>query len=65
MPRQAQLYALDVFQHMMACGIEKTRIFCNEVDYRLFVKRLGDLLDETHVDCFAWVSITNHFHKRE
>jgi len=51
-----------MLQHVMARGIEKTRIFCDETDYRYFVKRLGELLDETHVDCFAWALIPNHFH---
>ncbi|MBM4340777.1 MAG: transposase [Deltaproteobacteria bacterium] len=62
MPRQARLDAPGMLQHVMARGIEKTRIFSAEIDYRFFVKRLGELLDETHVDCFAWALIPNHFH---
>jgi REP element-mobilizing transposase RayT len=62
MPRQARLDAPGMLQHVMARGIEKKRIFCDETDYRFFVKRLGELLDETHVDCFAWALIPNHFH---
>ncbi len=40
----------------------ESRIFCDEADYRFFVKRLGELVEETYVDCFAWALIPNHFH---
>lgn len=62
MPRQARLDAPGVFQHVIARGIEKTRIFCDELDYTFFIKRLGELLVENHFNCFAWVLIPNHFH---
>src|SRR4030042_6155537 len=62
MPRQARLDAPGMLQHVMAGGMEKTRVFCDETDYRFFVKRLVEYLDETHVDCFAWALISNHFH---
>jgi len=62
MPRQARLDAPGVLQHVIARGIEKTRIFCDEVDYRFFIKRFGELLGQNHLDCFAWVLIPNHFH---
>lgn len=62
MPRQARLDAPGVLQHVIARGIEKTRIFCDELDYRFFIKRLGELLGENHLNCFAWVLIPNHFH---
>jgi len=62
MPRQARLDAPGVLQHVIARGIEKTRIFRDEVDYRFFIKRLGELLEENHFDCFAWVLLPNHLH---
>jgi putative transposase len=62
MPRQARLDPPGVLQHVIARGIEKTRIFSDEVDLRFFVKRLGELVEETHIDCFAWALIPNHFH---
>ncbi len=62
MPRQARLDAPGVLQHVIARGIEKTRIFSDEQDYRFFIKRLGELLEENHLDCFAWVLLPNHFH---
>jgi len=62
MPRQARLDAPGVFQHVIARGIEKTRIFRDEVDYRFFINRLGELVEENHFDCFAWVLLPNHFH---
>lgn len=62
MPRQARLDAPGMLQHVMARGIEKTNVFCDKIDYRFFVNRLGEILDETHVDCFAWALIPTHFH---
>ncbi|MBM4351971.1 MAG: transposase [Deltaproteobacteria bacterium] len=62
MPRQARLDAPGVLQHVIARGIEKTRIFCDELDYRFFIKRLENFLGENHLDCFAWALIPNHFH---
>lgn len=62
MPRQARLDGPGLLQHVIARGIEKTTIFCDEADYKFFVKRLGELVKETHVDCFAWALIPNHFH---
>jgi len=62
MPRQARLDAPGVLQHVIARGIEKTRIFRDEIDYRFFIKRLENILGENHLDCFAWALIPNHFH---
>lgn len=62
MPRQARLDIPGIFQHVMARGIENANIFSDDSNYRFFIKRLGELLEETQTDCFAWALIPNHFH---
>lgn len=62
MPRQAGLDAPGLLQPAIARGIERTRIFCDELDYWFFVKGSGELLEENHLDCFAWALTPNHFH---
>jgi hypothetical protein len=44
MPRQARLDAPGVLQHVMARGIEKTRIFCDEGSGGFFFTRLGEVI---------------------
>jgi putative transposase len=62
MPRQARLDALGVLQHVIARGIEQRDIFSDRDDYQFFVDRLDRLLNDTGMDCYAWVLMPNHFH---
>jgi len=62
MPRQSRLDAPGVLQHVIVRGIEKRKIFLDETDRHLFVKRLADLLTSTETECLAWALIPNHFH---
>jgi REP element-mobilizing transposase RayT len=62
MPRKARLDAPGVLQHVIGRGIERRPIFSCDEDYEFFLKRLGHLLEETGIECFAWVLIPNHFH---
>jgi REP element-mobilizing transposase RayT len=62
MPRKARLDAQGVLQHVMVRGIEKRKIFLDDMDRESFVKRLSDLLVETKTECLAWSLMTNHFH---
>ncbi len=62
MPRQSRLDAPGVLQHVIVRGIEKRKIFLDETDRHLFVKRLADLLMSTETECLAWALIPNHFH---
>jgi putative transposase len=43
-------------------GIERRKIFWDDVDRDSFIDRLGQVLAETHTDCFAWALIPNHVH---
>ena len=42
--------------------IERRRIFSDDQDCDNFVERLGDIVTETEIFCFAWALIPNHAH---
>jgi putative transposase len=62
MPRQSRIDTSGALHHVICRGIDRQKIFTDQKDYSLFLKRLGDLLIETKTSCFAWVLIPNHFH---
>lgn len=62
MPRHSRLDVPGVLQHVIVRGIEKRKIFLDETDRHLFVKRLTELLVTTETECLAWALIPNHFH---
>ena len=62
MPRQPRLEAPGLLQHIMARGIERTKIFRDDKDRKSFLGRLANILDETQTQCYAWALIPNHFH---
>jgi len=62
MPRGPRLDAPGVLHHVMARGIERRKIFIEEVDYQDFTERLGKVLGEGGGVCYAWSLIPNHFH---
>lgn len=62
MPRQARLDALGTLHHVIIRGIEKRRIVDDNRDRQNFVKRLGDLAEETETKIYAWSLMSNHAH---
>jgi len=62
MPRKARIDAAGALHHIIVRGIERRKIFYDDQDRDAFVARLGEVLSETHTDCFAWALIPNHFH---
>jgi putative transposase len=62
MPRQARIDAPCALHHIIARGIERSKIFREDADYEDFLRRLGHLLLLTETKCFAWALIPNHFH---
>ena len=62
MPIQPRLDAPDLLQHVMARGIERTRIYRDDKDRKSFLERLADILEEMQTQCYAWALIPNHFH---
>jgi len=62
MPRQSRLDFPGALHHIMARGIEKRLIFTDETDRANFLKRLGELVQDTQTPCLAWALLPNHFH---
>jgi len=62
MPRKARIDAAGALHHIVVRGIERRKIFWDDADRDSFVNRLGQVLIETHTDCFAWALIPNHAH---
>jgi putative transposase len=63
MPRQARIDIPGVYQHVMARGIDGTRLFRTRKDYLKFIDILSDILVSAG-DTFimAWALMPNHFH---
>lgn len=62
MPRQARIDAPGALHHVICRGIERKRIFRDDVDRDRFIERLGSILVNTSTTCLAWALIPNHFH---
>jgi len=62
MPRQSRIDAPGALHHIIARGMERSKIFTDDVDRDNFLNRLGNILTETLTTCFAWALIPNHFH---
>ena len=62
MPRRSRIDAVGALHHIMVRGIERGKIFGNDIDRNHFIERLGDILQETGTLCYAWALIPNHFH---
>lgn len=62
MPRKPRLEAEGLLYHIIARGIERSRIFRDKTDYSFFLNRLGKILADTKTDCLAFALLPNHFH---
>ncbi len=62
MPRQARIDAPCALHHVIARGIERSKIFRESSDYEDFLRRFGQLLGQSETKCYAWALIPNHFH---
>jgi len=62
MPRQARLDVTGTLHHIMLRGIEKKRIFDDDLDREEFVSRMGKLALETKTKIYAWSLLNNHAH---
>ena len=62
MPRKARLDAPGALHHIFVRGIERRKIFLDDIDRDNFLKRLDNVLSETATPCFAWALISNHAH---
>ncbi len=62
MPRQPRLDAPGVLHHIMARGIEGSRIFRRQADRKDFVRRVAELCEEEAWWVYAWALLPNHVH---
>lgn len=62
MPRKGRVDAAGALHHVIVRGIERRKVFRSDYDRENIVSRLGKLIPETGMDCFAWTLIPNHFH---
>jgi REP element-mobilizing transposase RayT len=62
MPRQSRIDAPGALHHVIARGIERRRIFHDDLDMENFIVRLGKALLISQTSCFAWALLPNHFH---
>ena len=62
MPRKARIDAPGALHHVIVRGIERRKIFLDDIDRDNFLKRLDNVLSETATPCFAWALISNHAH---
>ena len=62
MPRQARLDAPGVLHHVIIRGIERRKIFLDKADRDNLLGRLGDILPDAKMFCYAWALMSNHAH---
>ncbi len=62
MPRQARIDAPDARHHIIARGIERRKIFRDNADREEFLRRLGQVVNQTKTKYFVWALIPNYFH---
>lgn len=62
MPRQSRIDAPGAVHHVIVRGIERRKIFKDDLDRQWFLGRLGAILIDTNTPCYAWALIPNHFH---
>jgi REP element-mobilizing transposase RayT len=62
MPRQARLDVPGALHHIMVRGIDKTDIFRDDQDRRLFLDRLGLIVSAGDNAVYAWALMRNHVH---
>ena len=62
MPRKSRIDAPGSLHHIIVRGIERRKIFVDDMDRNNFLDRTGSILAETNTSCYAWALIPNHFH---
>ena len=62
MPRKARIDYPGGVHHLIIRGIERKRIFQDDLDRHHFLDRLGNILVESETPCYAWSFMQNHVH---
>ena len=62
MPRKARIDTPGALHHIIVRGIERRKIFYDDLDRENFIERVGIVLTQSGTPCFAWALIPNHAH---
>lgn len=62
MPRKSRIDAPGALHHVIARGINRREIFHDDEDKKNFLDRLGSLLKDSEIGCYAWAALDSHFH---
>jgi REP element-mobilizing transposase RayT len=62
LPRQPRVDAPGLIHHVWTRGIEKRRIFFDDLDRGDFVARLSRVLPDSGATCLSWALLSNHIH---
>jgi REP-associated tyrosine transposase len=62
MPRGPRLDAPGALHHVMARGIDRQPIFCDDDDREDLLQRLAKLVLHSQLKVYAWALMPNHFH---
>ena len=62
MPRKARIDAPGALHHIIVRGINRRKIFFDDLDRDDFLDRLGGILSDSKTPCFAWAFMGNHLH---
>jgi REP element-mobilizing transposase RayT len=60
MPRKVRVDTHGALHHIIVRGIERQKIFYDDLGQNSFLERLGVVLTETSTPCFARALIPNH-----
>jgi REP element-mobilizing transposase RayT len=62
MPRQSRLDAAGILHHVIIRGIERKKIFPDDIDRKDFLDRCEKVFSETKTSCYAFALMPNHVH---
>ena len=62
MPRPKRIHYEGAVYHVTSRGNERRKIVMDDADRWMFVRLLGEMVEENQVVCHAWVLMDNHYH---
>lgn len=62
MPRPKRIHYEGAVYHVTSRGNERRKIVMDDADRWMFVRLLGEIIEENKVVCHAWVLMDNHYH---
>jgi len=62
MPRAKRIHYEGAVYHVTSRGNERRKIVMDDADRWMFVRLLGEMVEENEVICHAWVLMDNHYH---